>query len=62
MKRELVYTEKQIDEFLTRADFDLIIQINAEEIETEELDFTRFFRLYQKKHLRKYGKTLPLHQ
>ena len=61
MKRELIYTEKEVDNFLNRADFDIIIQITEEQMIPEDLTFTEFFRRYQKKSLRKYGKTLPLH-
>jgi hypothetical protein len=60
MKRDVIYTNKEIDEFLIRADSDIIININEENMLGEDIPFAEFFRKYQKKHLRKYGKTLPL--
>jgi hypothetical protein len=60
MKRQPNYTSEQIDEFLTRADSDIIIEIHEENMLGEDIPFAEFFRKYQKKSLRKYGKTLPM--
>jgi hypothetical protein len=61
MRRELQYTEKEINSFLNRADFDIVTEIQEEQMIPGDLSFTEFFRRYQKKSLRKFGKTLPLH-
>jgi 6-pyruvoyl-tetrahydropterin synthase len=60
MKRQLNLSNKEQDEFINRADFELINDIYDEMMIPEKLNFTEFFRRYQKKHLRKYGKTLSV--
>jgi hypothetical protein len=60
MKRQLNLSKKEQDEFINRADFDLTCEIYDEMMIPEELDFNEFFRRYQRKHLRKYGKTLSI--
>jgi len=60
MKRKLNLTNKQQDEFINKCDPDIIISINEENMLGEDIPFAEFFRRYQKKSLRKYGKTLPI--
>lgn len=60
MKRQINLTEEQEINFINKTDPDLTIEIHEENMTGEDISFKDFFRLYQKKHLRKYGKTLPI--
>ena len=55
MKNDSEYTEKEIDNFLLFADFQIIEDIHDCQMIPEELNFREFLELYQKRHLQKYG-------
>jgi len=60
MKNDSEYTEKEIDDFLLFADFDIIHELHDSLMIPEELNFKEFLELYQIRHLKKYGKYLEL--
>lgn len=60
MKNDSEYTEKEIDDFLLFADFEIIEDIHDSQMIPEELNFKEFLELYQSKHLKKYGSYLTL--
>ena len=60
MKKDKDYTDQEIDDFLNRADFDLLIEVWEENMTEEDIPFADFLKRYQPKHRAKYGKELPL--
>jgi hypothetical protein len=56
--KDLIYTDKQIDEFLQKADFDLITEVHESQMIEDNLTFDQFLSSYQRLHKKKYGKKL----
>jgi hypothetical protein len=58
MSKDPIYTEKEIDNFLEKADFDLITEIHESQMIEDNLTFDQFLQRYQPLHQKKYGKKL----
>jgi hypothetical protein len=60
MKTDTVYTDSQIDDFLNRADFEIIIEIHEDNMLGDNISFSEFLTRYQPKHLAKYKSELEI--
>ena len=58
MPKDPIYTEKEIDTFLEKADFDLITEIHESQMIEDNLTFDQFLKRYQPLHKKKYGRKL----
>ena len=56
--KDLIYTDREIDEFLKKADFDLITEVHESQMIEENMTFDQFLNSYQRLHKKKYGKKL----
>jgi hypothetical protein len=52
------YSKQFRQKFIDKANPDIIIEINEENMLGLNISFSRFYRLYQEKHRLKYGKEL----
>ena len=58
MSKDPTYTDREIDQFLEKADFDLITEVHESQMIEENLTFDEFLQRYQPLHKKKYGKKL----
>jgi hypothetical protein len=58
MSKDLQYTEKEINQFLEKADSDLITEVHESQMIEENITLDQFLQRYQPLHKKKYGKKL----
>jgi hypothetical protein len=58
MSKDPIYTDTEIDQFLEKADFDLITEVHESQMIEDNLTFDEFLKRYQPLHKKKYGKKL----
>jgi hypothetical protein len=58
MSKDPIYTDQEIDNFLEKADFDLITEVHESQMIEENITFDQFLNSYQRLHKKKYGKKL----
>ena len=56
--KDPIYTDKEIDSFLEKADFDLMTEVHESQMIEDNLTFDQFLQSYQRLHKKKYGKKL----
>lgn len=56
--KDPIYTDAEIDQFLEKADFDLITEVHESQMIEDNLTFDQFLNMYQPLHKQKYGKKL----
>jgi hypothetical protein len=56
--KDPIYTEREIETFLEKADFDLITEVHESQMIEENITFDEFLNMYQPLHKKKYGRKL----